>query len=368
MTPYFPDGALPFLPSDYSDRGLARYFGAILNHLHFGPKPDYSVASRLSDKKGEILQNLTGSMKLIHRLEPAISAGFIPRLENYGSISSEISAIYSLFSATPSPPSLERVASVILAIYTLKQAISQNRLLLEYPQSQPEIRNLCRIMTDNVVLFFPGCPDYSHHDSRYTFENLGDALPLIAANQIRSGQLLVDTLKTFGIPHQALFAIADCEAEDYFAAKYTRGDKTEFLRRCYRSAQAVGTKAQEVFGDTSVTSSTFIQLFPSFPELEEAKKQELRLLYQRDPRYQSRVNNDIRSRDRLYRQIYPLQNHDFLVERTLRTQAQYQILADLLETNIPNAVIVIHSTVNEHYFSKKGIPVFKMSGKLGEVY
>lgn len=368
LTPYFPDGVLPFLPSDYSDRGLAKYLGAVINHLAFSPNFSRQAHLRLSENKTEILQNLTRSIKVLRNIEPAISAGVVPRLENYGLISSEISTVFSLLSAGQTQLSSEKISSVIMALFSLKQQTAHGRLPLEYPQSPQEMRNLCRIMLDNVVLFFPGCPDYSHNDSRYTFNNLGDSLPLIAANQIRSGQLLVDTLQAFGIPHQALFAVADCEAEDYFAARYTHGDKTEFLHRCYRSAEMVGTKAQEAFGDTPVNSTTFIKLFPSFPELEEAKKQELRLSYQRDPRYRSQIDQDISSRDRLYRIIYPGQNHDFLVERTLRTQAQYQILADLLITNIPNTVMIIHSTVNRRSFSIKGIPVFKMSGKLGEVY
>jgi len=145
--------------------------------------------------------------------------------------------------------------------------------------------------------------------------------------------------------------LADPEATDpFFAEKYFGGDTTAFLEACDRSVAA----SQDYLGQIAAgyacgifEATSFFRMFGRERFEETQRRYTERLLGRYPLNGLPRVDNDIRERSALNRNMYgrAAGDHDFIVDRTIRTMAQYLTLGELVGRD-PQSCFIVHDTVN----------------------
>jgi len=238
---------------------------------------------------------------------------------------------------------------------------------LELPGNKSE-RNILkqglqRALEGQVMTFYVGsCPDYSNDGVRYTHESLGDGVPLLTRHHIEVGTNLVEALKRSGVNCTMKIMVADVEAvDDVFCERFTNGDEDEFIERCIRSMQATAA----VLPGEAFKSSSFFNEFgrERFLEIQNGYLRVLARHREEDNTFGHRVMVDTLARDTLYRRMYPRVysngmttsvRNEFLIERTMRTMAQYLTLGRLIGEEKGPVAIINHPTTNSNMFNKRG--------------
>ena len=150
--------------------------------------------------------------------------------------------------------------------------------------------------------------------------------------------------------------LADTEATDeFFCEKYFQSDEDSFLAKCSESVAATKemlSAVEETYKIGKFVSSSFFKLFSrsKFTDLESDYTQTLEQRYQQGKL--ARVETDIAARLALYRRLYgndKANDKQFLINRTLRTMAQYLVLGRLMGQDTTSCTIV-HDTVNASLF------------------
>lgn len=210
-----------------------------------------------------------------------------------------------------------------------------------------------------LLIFAGSCPDYSHKDGKFTFENLNSGIPLLTIKHLAKDMSLFMNIAK----HKKVFyaiSIADCEAEPYFVDKFCAGNRDLFLERCGDSCLATQSYIKSEYPNQPLICTSFFKLFGEerFCFLESEYKKLLHSQYFSDIKFKKRVDNDIQSRASLYKNTYgvyleKLDNiklNEFLVDRTIRTMAQYLTIAECLRQmardGIYFPIIISHPTVN----------------------
>ncbi|MEI7604160.1 MAG: hypothetical protein WCJ19_04015 [bacterium] len=197
----------------------------------------------------------------------------------------------------------------------------------------------------------------------YTFESLGDSVPLLTQTHLNADIDLLNILHDHGIPFNYHILVADIEGTDsFFANKFTSGNESEFIYRCQSSASATTDYIKTLnleYGD-NFFSSTFFDHFGR-ERFEFFQKQYFDLLlakYQNDNKFINKVLSDIIQRSQMYDRLYSLKNMsvnektEFLAVRTMRTMAQYLTLSRLISASNPLPIIINHETVNNGLFNE----------------
>lgn len=243
-----------------------------------------------------------------------------------------------------------------------------------------------------IRFYIGSCPDYSHNGQIYTHEGLGEGVPLLTQRHLECDRELFMALERNNFPFEAVIMIADVEAiDEIFSERFTSGDKFEFLRRCESSRR----QTEAIFHTTEygryMRSSSFFMEFgmERFLDLQERYKAVLMDRYRIDGSFQMRIQMDILARSEMYRKMYPLKynrevdrqtREAFLVERTLRTMAQYLTLGRLVGEKQDECfpMIIVHPTRNKYVFNERNrfllpddppqpqptIPIFEMKTKV----
>lgn len=147
--------------------------------------------------------------------------------------------------------------------------------------------------------------------------------------------------------------LADTEAlDEYFANRYTNGSVDEYLEKCTASVTQTDqylNEYRQAYPTGSFTSTSFLNQFgPELLAEEESYAQQL--AGRRAAGELGRVEKDIERRTGLYNTLYgPEVEHGFLVERTIRTMAQYLALGKLVGCD-PQSCLIVHDTVSASLF------------------
>lgn len=238
---------------------------------------------------------------------------------------------------------------------------------------------------EKPVRFYVGsCPDYSHNGEIYTHEGLGDGVPFLTQIHLQTDSYILGVLEENKIPYQFVVMIADVEAEDeIFCQRFTNGDKQEFMKRCHKSQERTTQLFKDLRLDRKLKSSSFFEEFgrERFMYFQEAYQKVLTQRISIDGSFNMRVTGDLIARREMYRHMYPgISDQDFLIQRTLRTMAQYLALGRLIgeKTNECFPMIIVHPTRNKGVFNERNrfllpgdeprpqptIPIFEMKRRV----
>src|SRR3989344_6064845 len=235
------------------------------------------------------------------------------------------------------------------------------------PEKKEEKRNFrarfIKVVKGKCLRFYVGsCPDYSHDGAKYTHECLGDGVPLLTRNHLEVNMELLRVLEREGIECEMVVMVADVEAVDeIFCDRFTSGDQAEFLARCDRSVRAT----QGVLPDGRIRSTSFFGELGSdrFLDLQGRYSAVLADRFERDGIFHNRVVTDTMKRADLYAKMYPQvfnngmtmgQRYEFLMERTIRTMAQYLTLGRLIGGVEDPVAIINHPTTNVNMYNSRG--------------
>lgn len=275
-----------------------------------------------------------------------------------------------------------------------ERIIESIRLLpeIQLPSNKAEIgifkTGLVKVVNGETLKIYVGsCPDYSHNGVRYTHQSLGDRIPLLTQYHLEADRSLLGVLENEGIEYEMVVMVADVEATDeVFCMRFTDGDETEFLARCARSV--VATRGAIV--TPRIKSSSFFAEFgrERFLDLQMRYSRLLAEKFETDGSFHCRVVADTFGRYELYRKMYPDvfndgmtvgQREEFLIDRTMRTMAQYLTLGRLISEVSGPVAIINHPTTNKNMYNSRGkfllpeddprypqptVPVFTMARKV----
>ena len=220
-------------------------------------------------------------------------------------------------------------------------------------------------------------------------------MPLLTTYHLDVESPLFEILSAYEIPYEYVVMVADVEATDeVFCQKFTGGNEKEFLQRCERSVDATNediARRVETYQPKKLRSSSFFREFgrERFLYYQEAYKILLRERREKDGSFNMRVSGDVVARTDLYRKMYPEvfygnvtvdDRNNFLIDRTLRTMAQYltlgRLISETADTCFP--MTICHPTRNIGMFNSRNkflltddgrqpqltIPVFEMRRKV----
>ena len=252
---------------------------------------------------------------------------------------------------------------------------------------------ISRATQSQPINFYIGsCPDYSHDGEAYTHEYLGSDVPLLTRVHLDYDREIINVLESQSIPYKMTIMVADVEATDkIFCKRFTNNDQNEFLRRCESSVSSTEKFVEKIGLSKKVISSSFFNEFgrERFINYQERYKEVLKKRYKFDDSFRMRVNGDLVSRMDMYKNMYPdvfqgninfLDRTKFLIDRTLRTMAQYLTLGRLIGENgdLISPMIICHPTRNIGMFNDRNkfvlpedgpqpqptIPVFEMKRRV----
>lgn len=223
-------------------------------------------------------------------------------------------------------------------------------------------------ITEPLVIYAGSCPDYSHRNGKYSHETLGEGVPLLANYHLEAASKLLKVLEKYGVPYRYVLMLADVEASDeYFQRKFANGSEDEFLRKCSRSISVTTGRIAEITSALGLKgqliSSSFYEQFGKvdFLDYQRAYQVILKQRYLDDYSFRGRIDDDMCKRLGLYRKMYPevtrgylgADQLEFLVDRTIRTMAQYLTLGRLIAQSYKYPMIVNHPTRNIGVFNDR---------------
>jgi len=256
--------------------------------------------------------------------------------------------------------SLERTASIIEGL----TAFQTHRL----PEGKGQTGRLKEHLFDSLVgsdlidIYAGSCPDFSHKDGLYTHEGVGDGLPLLSKVHVDLDVPLAEHLTENGVKCRYILMLADVEAMDeVFCQRFTDGNQLEFLARCRRSMEATSGYLKQAGSKIEARASSFFDEFGQerFMDRQREYEETLAVKYGQDASFRMRVTGDTSKRIKMYDHMYPrglvVDSGDrvlFLERRTIRTMAQYRVLADLIGEKSRHSVIINHPTVNTGVYNE----------------
>lgn len=278
-------------------------------------------------------------------------------------------------------------------IYDFEQ-MDQSKLCIPNQAGLNVMKSYLRRVTENNPLHFHigSCPDYHHVDGKYTHTGIGGGVPLLTQTHINALPSCLSVLEKHKIPYIVEIMVADVEAEDeFFAKKFTGGDKEVFQRLCHESVistESVLTQLRDNHIGTFKSSSFFDRFGRnSFNTVYSQYFELLTNLYEdaSNPTFNARVGADVTNRMPMYKTMYEgyyeemtsTERIKFFVSRTLRTMAQYLALGRLTAQTSAHPIIINHPTTNLGMYNERNkfllpedkpnmpkIPIFTLTNKI----
>ena len=214
------------------------------------------------------------------------------------------------------------------------------------------------LASGRISVYIGSCPDYSHVDGKYTHQSLGAGVPLLTERHLSNDTKFLNKLGS-KMRINAKIMIADVEATDeVFCNKFTKGNETEFLRRCDLSKLAT-RKLMYQKRMCDGKSTTFFEEFgrEKFLETQNAYLLILMEKYRVDSVFKNKTDGNIIKRMTMYKKMYPdnITDQDFLVYRTLRTMAQYLTLGRMISEESQPSLMIVHPTTNIRTINQRNV-------------
>ncbi len=189
----------------------------------------------------------------------------------------------------------------------------------------------------------PICPDYTHEQGKYTFKGLNGSVPLLAHMHIA---FLRDVQSVAG-DMDVHFLIADQEANDPYLRSAVQKSQEEFSSLVFSSYRATQREVDSL-GWNAHLMSTFVA---DITEREQITHERIK----NAPEHRVRIQTDTHMRSDIYRKISSIISTEEMIERTIRTAAQYVALGEFAQER--NLLICNHTTVNLGWYQESSVGV-----------
>ncbi len=192
------------------------------------------------------------------------------------------------------------------------------------------------LFSDQPVLIAPCCPDYGHRDGRYTFKGLGGGVSLLAQKQIAFLDLVCAAIPKISI----MLMMADHEADDEEICRAVKTPRADFLKLIDQSIEAtravVAPRGWQVECMTHVIKGLV------------AREQEAACWIAGQDGFRCRLTLDTINRSQMYRNINASLTKEEMLQRTIRTAAQYVALGRYATEQ--EWLVCNHTTVNLSWY------------------
>ena len=199
------------------------------------------------------------------------------------------------------------------------------------------------LVEDEITIVAPCCPDYTHHNGKYTFQGLNGGISLLAGKHISFLKEITETIPRARV----ILLYADQEAEDEEMLRVTRKSKTEFAALVDNS---VSRTLEEVsrFGWKADLMTRF---FPAIIQEETA----ISLWIRNNPDLERRITAESIQREEMYCRISRRLTSEEKIGRTVRTAAQYIALG---RHSVANKYLICnHTTTNLSWYLESGAAI-----------
>lgn len=193
------------------------------------------------------------------------------------------------------------------------------------------------LLQDTATIVAPSCPDYSHVNGKYDFNNVGTGLPLLSQLHIAFLEKLATSLPNANYE----IVVADQEAEDTALCAKINLSQSEFSEKIHQSIKTTS----EHLATRGWKVSAMTQRFPSLRILEREVANEIAA----DTSLNDRINNDTAARSNMYQNI-GVRNFEDMRLRTIKTASQYGALARIAAQE--QILICNHETVNLGWYNR----------------
>ncbi len=193
------------------------------------------------------------------------------------------------------------------------------------------------------------CPDWSHKDGKYTFRSLGGDIPLLYLKH----QKLLGKLSAADTDIHVKYFLADTERSDLELLKASGVSVADFDVRIEETMIAL---------ERDVASKSFAGAVSKLSDiLEPATETSIAKKITSDEKLHSLVVTQSINRSGMYQKIKRNMSPEEMLERTLRTAAQYiAVSRHALENDL---VICNHTTTNLPWIDSKGGHLFADKNK-----
>lgn len=200
-----------------------------------------------------------------------------------------------------------------------------------------------RLLDKKLIILAPYCPDYSNANGRYTFRELHGGLSLLAKMHIDFLQKVVEILPDA----KPILLVADLEAEDGEIRRAVHKTREEFSALVACTLQAT-RKAIVSFGWQAEFMTTFL------PDLALQEK-EIAKWISENKAFNQRIATETVDRAEMYRKIRNSFTTDEMIQRTVRTAAQYVAIGRYAHQQ--DFLICNHTTTNLSWYLQTGVAV-----------
>lgn len=194
------------------------------------------------------------------------------------------------------------------------------------------------LLRDSPHILVTTCPDYSHHQGKFTYRGLGDGVPMLVERRVaflKEVAQLVPNLR-------ATFLIADHEADIPPLCEVIGVTRDEFMARVDRSIIA----ARDAVARDGWQVAAFTKMIPDFSLQVDTLTQKLL----QDGRLKARFDSETLARSAFYRRVgYP---PAFWHPRTVGIAAQYVVLGR--HTAAQQEIVCNHHTISLGWFITAG--------------
>lgn len=212
----------------------------------------------------------------------------------------------------------------------------------EHSRHRRMVLKIARALSvERPTIYAPCCPDYSHDGQRYNFRGLGSGVSLLAEKHL---EFLAERVSPLLPRARIIFLIADQEADDPDLVTAAGISHAEFMRRIQLSLDALRVRTAAYGWEAGFMT----EQIPGLREQEAMFAQALRS----DQAKSARIQTETLARSPMYRMIRPNMAVPQMLERTIRTAAQYLIMGELAARQ--NALICNHTTTNLAWYGETG--------------
>ena len=199
------------------------------------------------------------------------------------------------------------------------------------------------LLRGNREIIVPVCPDYSHHEGKYDFRTLNGGVPLLAELHVL---FLKEIVASIGSPLVTLL-VADHEADDPLLCKVVGKSRAEFVSLIQSSV----VELRKAVRDLGWKAEMMTTVIPTLVEQEASCAEWIR----NDPSFEQRTKGDTVQRSEMYLQLNSAMKANEMLERTIRTSAQYVALGRHAKEK--GMLVCNHTTTNLVWYLQAGAAV-----------
>lgn len=221
-------------------------------------------------------------------------------------------------------------------VLTILQSISD--LCGDYSHSRKMILRIARVMLRNPQpqIIAPVCPDYSHEKGKYTFRSLNNGVSLLTENHVA----FLKKFSTFLPKAKITFLLADHEADDKDICRIVGKTNQEFVQLVNESL----VKTNDMVSSCGWNAMLMTDAIPNLLE----REYNISNLISNNSEFDSRIKKESIQRLEMYRRI----NRDFsdqeILQRTVRTAAQYVAMGEFVAER--EYILCNHTTTNLSWY------------------